>query len=457
MKIPLRLAKNKDLPSIGINHVAETNLCSQTLQLLDEYRAFTRSLSVMLENCTGCGACAKACHSYLGTGDFFNIPAARAGLLRRIFVRYFTWSGRIFGGFAGAGEIERGILDRWVEYFYQCNACRRCAVFCPFGIDTGEVVLAGRNILSRLGIVPSFMADIARNELTSGNNTGILEPAILDSCSFLEEELLEETGLQIKIPVDKPHTRILYLPSSSELFVNSDTLMAAAKVFHYLGLDWTLSSMLLEAANYGLLFDREVMKKHNGRIRAAASAVGAKKVLMGECGHGWRAARMYTEGANGPFPFQLQHILELVAECLPELRLTKLPIRATLHDPCNYGRGAGLVDGPRKIMRACVADLVEMTPNRDRNFCCGGGGGLLMDEMKQIRMQLGEKKAEQIRSLLPLDYIAVPCASCKAQFPLLIKHYGMGEVRTGGVIDLVGKSLDMRGSAVFAGREPNLT
>jgi Fe-S oxidoreductase len=441
MKIPLRLAKREDLRIIGVEPVAEAELCSRTLELMGEFRAFARSFSVMLETCTGCGACAKACHSYLGTDDFFNIPAARAGLLRRIFSRYFTWSGRVLGRFSGAAEFGPGTLDSWVDYFYQCNACRRCAKFCPFGIDTGEIVLAGRTILTRLGRAPAFMVNIARNELTTGNNTGILKPAIIDSCSFLEEELLEETGLEIRIPVDKPNTEILYLPSSSELFVNSDTLMGAAKLFHYLGVDWTLSSTLLEAANYGLLFDLDVMKKHNNRMRIAATAVGAEKVVMGECGHGWRAAKMYSEGANGPFPFQLTHILELVTERLPDLNLTKLPIRATLHDPCNYGRGAGLVEEPRKIMHACVEDFTEMTPNRDRNFCCGGGGGLLMDEMTEIRMELGKEKSEQIRRLLPLDYIALPCASCKAQFPLLLKHYGMGEVRTGGVLDLVGRSL----------------
>lgn len=435
------MAKEADLRTIGHDPVEDSELFFRTLELIREFRAFARSVSVMLETCTGCGVCAKACHSYLGTDDFFNIPAARAGLLRGIFLRYFTWSGRLFGSLSGAIEFEPAILDRWVEYFYQCNVCRRCAKFCPFGIDTGEIILAGRNILTRLGKAPSFMVNIARNELMAGNNTGILKPAILDSCSFLEEELFEETGLRIRIPVDKPNSEFLYLPSSSELFVNSDTLMGAAKLFHCLGVDWTLSSTLLEAANYGLLFDLEIMKKHNRRIRIAATAVGASKVIFGECGHGWRAARMYTEGANGPFPFPLIHVLELAEEMLPELNLAKLPIRATLHDPCNYARGAGLVEAPRKLMHACVEDFTEMTPNRDRNFCCGGGGGILMDEMADIRMRLGKEKSAQIRRLLPLDYIAMPCASCKAQFPLLLKHYGMEGVRTGGVLDLLGRAL----------------
>jgi len=441
VKIPLRLAKEEELRTIGIEPVGEAELCSRTLDLMGEFRAFARSLSVMLETCTGCGACAGACHSYLGTDDFFNIPAARAGLLRKVFSRYFTWTGRVLGRFSGAAELKPGVLDDWVDYFYQCNACRRCAKFCPLGIDTGEIVLAGRNILTRLGRAPAFMVTIVRNELIVGNNTGILKPAILDSCAFLEDELLEETGLEIRIPVDKPNTEILYLPSSSELFVNSDTLMGAAKLFHCLGADWTLSSTLLEAANYGLLFDLDVMKKHNRRLRIAATAAGAQKVIVGECGHGWRAARMYSEGANGPLPLNLTHILELAAERLPELNLRKLPIRATLHDPCNYGRGSGLVEEPRKIMHACVENFVEMTPNRDRNFCCGGGGGLLMDEMTELRMKLGREKSKQLKRLLPLDYVALPCASCKAQFPLLLKHYGMDGVRTGGVLDLVGRAL----------------
>jgi Fe-S oxidoreductase len=217
--------------------------------------------------------------------------------------------------------------------------------------------------------------------------------------------------------------------------------MGAAKIFHQLGTDWTLSSTLLEAANYGLHFDLDVLKKHNHRMHIAAAAVGATQVIQGECGHGWRVARMYSEGANGPVPFQLIHVLEFVSDRLSDLKLEKLPMRATLHDPCNYARGAGLMDPPRNLMKACVHEFVEMTPNRDMNFCCGGGSGLLMDEMFEIRMRLGKMKAEQIRSLLPLDYVALPCASCKAQVPLVLRHYGMEDIQTGGVLELISRSL----------------
>jgi Fe-S oxidoreductase len=447
VNIPIHLAGDKDLHCIGVDPVPRSGMKEKTLSLMDEYRNFARSLKVMLDTCTRCGACANACHSYLGTDDFFNIPGARAALFRKIYERYFTWAGKTLGKFAGAAEFDTETGGSWVDYFYQCNICRRCAYYCPFGIDTGEVTIAARHILTHLGIAPRFLVNIARNELTTGNNMGMLKPAILDSCAFLEEELREETGLDIKIPVDKPYSEILYVPSSSDLFTNVDTMMGAAKIFHHLGTDWTLSSTLLEAANYGLLFDLDVMKKHNRRLRIAADAVGADLVIQGECGHGWRVARMYSEGANGPVTFKLTHILEYAAANLSKFNLVKLPLRATLHDPCNYGRAAGLLDQPRQIMRACVGEFVEMTPNREMNFCCGGGSGLLMDEIKELRMKLGKMKADQIKALQPLDYVALPCASCKAQVPLLLKHYGMEETGTGGVIELLGRAMVMQGSS----------
>ena len=441
VKIPLYLASDDELQAIGLEPVPETERVGRALELLDEYRKFGRQLSVMLETCTGCGACAKACHSYLGTDDYFNIPAARAGLIRGVYKRHFTLAGKLLGSLTGVAAMDVEMLEKWVSYFFQCTVCRRCAVFCPFGIDTGEIVLAGRGILAKLGIASSFMVNIARNELTAGNNTGMLKPALLDSCSFLEEELREETGIDIKIPVDKPHSDVLYLPSSSELFTNVDTLMGAAKLFHVLGINWTLSSTLLEAANYGFFFNRGIMKEHNFRMWSAAETVGATTVMEGECGHGWRVARMYTEGANGSVPFRLVHVLDFLAARLPQLVLHKLPLRATLHDSCNYARSAGLVDAPRELLRACVEEFVEMTPNREMNYCCGGGSGMLMEEMLEIRMKLGKMKAEQIRRLLPLDYVALPCASCKAHVPLVLRHYGLGEIATGGVLDLLGRAL----------------
>ena len=441
MKIPLHLAKEKDLLAAGLKAVPGEQQQGALLAGVENYRNWARSLMVMLETCTKCGACANACHSYLGTGDFNNIPAARADLFRQIYKRYFTWTGRTIGRYIGATDYDAETLAKWVTYFYQCNECRRCSVYCPFGIDTAEITIAARHILTAIGVVPRFMTGVAANMIKTGNNMGIPKPATIDCCEFMEDEMREETGLEIKIPVDKPDSDILYIPSSADFFSNVDTMIGAAKMFYALGVNWTIPSTVLEAANFGLLFSMDAMKEQNQRMRDAAAMVGAKLVIQGECGHGWRAAKMYTEGANGPAPFGLVHVLEYTYQNLDKLKLKILPWRVTLHDPCNYARAGDIIEQPRAILKACVDEFVEMTPNRERNFCCGGGSGILMDEMMDIRMQLGKKKAEQVKELLPLDYFATPCSICKAQLPHVMKHYGMEDLKMGGVMDVVGKAL----------------
>lgn len=441
MKAPMHLAKEQDVAAIGYPKTPSDKLEGKALEKLGELRETMRSLSVMLETCTKCGNCANQCHSYLGTGDYNNFPAARAELMRRVYKRHFTWAGKIFGRFAGADDFDAETLEKWLTYFYQCNECRRCAQFCPFGIDTAEITIAARHILSELGIMPRFMQGVAANMFKTGNNMGIPQPAILDCAEFMEDEMREETGLDIKIPIDKPDSDVLYIPSSADFFTNVDTMIGAAKMFYKLGVNWTISSTILEAANFGLLFNLNAMKEHNSRLKEAAAAVGATLVVQGECGHGWRAAKMYTEGANGPVPFKLMHVLDYCDANLDKLSLKKLPMKVSLHDPCNYARGGDIIEQPRRILRACATEFVEMTPNRQENFCCGGGSGILMDEMMEIRMKLSKVKADQIKALGTIDYLAIPCSICKAQIPPAMKHYGLDGFSMGGVMDLVGKAM----------------
>lgn len=443
VKPPVYIAKSTEVEALGFRSASPEQQRDKVLAKMAELRPKMRSLMVMLETCTKCGNCARQCHSFLGTEDYYNFPAARADLFRRIYRRYFTWPGRLLGRLAGAEDFTEETLDQWLTYYYQCNECRRCARFCPFGIDTAEITIMARHILSELGIIPKFLYGAAANLAKTGNNMGIPKAALMDSAEFLEQEMREETGLDIRIPVDKPGSEILYIPSSADFFTNVDTMIGAAKMFHALGVNWTIASSILEAANFGLLFNYRVMAEHNRRIKTAAAEVGASLVIQGECGHGWRAAKLYTNGLNGPVPFRLQHILEFCDEHLAQLPLKRLPLRVALHDPCNYARAGDIIEQPRRILRACVTELVEMTPHGQDNFCCGGGSGLLMDEMHDIRMKLGKKKFEQVRAVGKIDYLAIPCSICKAQLPAVFQHYGMEELPMGGLMDLVGKALDL--------------
>lgn len=423
---------------------------------LDELRHRYRSLQLYLDICVHCGACADSCQFFLGTGDPNNMPVARAELLRKVYRRYFTTSGKIAGRFAAAEALDDRVLEEWYTYFYQCTECRRCAVFCPYGIDTAEFTMAAREIMASVGVATKYVTEVVKKTHEIGNNLGIPEAAWRDNCEFLEEEMKEETGVDIRFPVDEPGAEVLLVPPSADLFVNTDTMIGYAKLFHAAGISWTTSTYASEAGNFGLFLNYEQLKKVNKRIVDAARQLRVKRLVMGECGHAWRAAQAFMDTLNGPLDFldspRPEHICEFALRMIRDKRI-KLNKNAnsglvvTYHDPCNVARAGGMLEEPREILRAVVSDFREMPADtiRELTFCCGGGGGMLTDELMDIRMKGALPRVEAFRTT-GANFLATTCALCKAQLPVAFQYYGV-EAQVGGVIDLLGMATVIAESA----------
>src|SRR5512140_3974013 len=125
-------------------------------ELLKKYR----SLRVFMDACVHCGACSDKCHYFLGTGDPKNMPVARQDLMRAVYRRYFTFAGKHFPKLVGAVDMTKDVLDQWWSYYNQCSECRRCSVFCPYGIDTAEITMAAREIMDSVGLGQKYANEI---------------------------------------------------------------------------------------------------------------------------------------------------------------------------------------------------------------------------------------------------------------------------------------------------------
>jgi ferredoxin len=143
-----------------------------------------RSFRLFMDMCVRCGACADKCHFYLGSGDPKNMPVLRAELIRSVYRRYFTLAGRLFGRLAGARELNEDVLKEWFYYFYQCTECRRCSVFCPFGIDTAEVTMIVRELLNLVGCNINWVLEPVANSFRTGNHLGILPHGFKDGSHY---------------------------------------------------------------------------------------------------------------------------------------------------------------------------------------------------------------------------------------------------------------------------------
>ncbi len=450
-------ASEKDMHKVHIRAVPDEEKCVKALEYLDYFRKTRRSFVMAMESCVKCGACAENCHTYLGTKDPNNIPTNRAELVRKVYKRYFTPEGRRFGKLVGAEDLTLDVLEQWYSYFYQCSECRRCATSCPFGIDTCEVTMVARQILHWIGMTPKLHANTGAAMENVGNHTNIPKAALVDTLEFLAEDIMDEFGVEIEIPVDKPNCDIIYIPSSADFSLNEYTLKGAAMFFSYIGANWCIPSIVTEAGNFGYLYDQYFTQRHNVmRLLDAVEELGAKKVVWGECGHGWRAAKMYVPSmADRPVRVPITHIHDEVAYYIRTNQLKLDPTKnnhpATLHDPCNYARACDLQENLRTVIKAVTTDFREMNPNKDRTFCCGGGSGILFDdpEMYQRRIQLSAKKAELVRATgVCGDFddedtygiLCAPCSICKAQLYPMVKEHKLA-VHVKGLIDLVGKAL----------------
>ena len=434
---------------------------------LGELTGKYRSLQVFLDSCVKCGACTDKCHYYLGTADPKNMPVARQDLLRKVYRRYYTFAGKHFPKLVGAEDLTREVLDDWYTYFHQCSQCRRCSVFCPFGIDTAEISMAAREIMASVGLGQKYSNEVVAKVHKLGNNLGLPEPALLDTLEGLEEDVEEETGVKVRYPLDEEGAEVLLVTPSADFFAEPhvDGLIGYGKVFHQAGIRWTLSTRASEAANFGLFIGSyENMRKVALRVREAALELGVKRIVFGECGHAWRVAYSFLNTLAGPFDFLdprypvPQHVIEVTHDLLKRgaLSIDKSANderRVTYHDSCNVARASrmGSKPGgqfvlPREVIDACCNHYFDMAPDtiRESTFCCGGGGGLLTDDLLELRVKGALPRMQAFDEVVKnhgVTHLAAICAICKSQFAKVFPYYGFEMDRIVSVHQLVGDAI----------------
>jgi len=444
------IAKEDHQQKIGFPGELIDNWQEVAISKMGELVSESRALKVFLDSCVKCGACTDKCHYFIGTADPKNMPVARQDLFRDVYRRYYTFAGKHFPKLVGAKELDKAMLDDWYSYFHQCSQCRRCSVFCPYGIDTAEISMAAREILDTVGLGQKYCNEIIGKAQTIGNNLGLPPPALLNTLEGLEEDIEDETGVKVRMPLDEKNADILLVTPSADFFAEPhvDGLIGYAKVFHQAGLSWTLSSHASEAANFGLFIGSyENMQILSTRVREAALELGVKRIVFGECGHAWRVAYSFLNTLAGPFDFLdanypvPQHVCEVTYDLIQRnmLKLDKSAnddMVVTFHDSCNVARGSrmGNMPGgqfiiPREIIKATCNHFHDMADDtiEEATFCCGGGGGLLTDDLIELRVKGSLPRMEALKQVVDnhgVTHMAAICAICKSQFSKVMPYYG---------------------------------
>jgi Fe-S oxidoreductase len=400
---------------------------------LDVFRSKLKEAEASyLNSCVHCGLCASSCHYYRADGELENIPAHKLELIASVFRRNFTTVGRLAPGLVNAKPFDRDMTRAWVDaVFGRCSLCGRCSINCTIGIALPRLFRAARAALGAMGLVPPDLQATVDNSLVHGNNMAVTKEDWVETVEWIESELQSETDdPTARLPLDKHGAKYLFTVNPREPKFFPLSLQASAKVFWAAKEDWTMAADGgWDLTNYGLFNCND---QQAGAITQnlvdAMKRLGCQTLVIGECGHGYGSARWEgPEWLQHSYPFEVKSILELMDDYLRDGRIrldpSKNTVPVTLHDPCNLVRHGGICEAQRTVLRKAVTTFTEMTPNREENFCCGGGGGqLAMARYKDRRIRSGGMKAEQIRTS-GARIVVAPCHNCIDQLMELNKAY----------------------------------
>ena len=419
--------------------------------LIKEMRKkLNRQIVGSLVACVHCGNCTDSCHYVLANPDDPTYaPAYKADKMRKIFKRHYDWTGRVLPWLVGAKSVytDEDLEELKDIAFGKCTNCRRCTINCPMGVDFATFNRTMRGLLVSVGIMPEGVAVVSKDQWEIGNQMGVLPEEYLDTLEWMEEEMqLELDDETAKIPIDKPDSDIVYTINPREVKYDPRTISDAAKIFHLAGANWTMPSEGWDMTNFGLFSGDDALGGAVAlRVYEKMKELNGKKLVISECGHGYRSTRCEGPnwaGVDQDFIMESSVItmLNYVKEGKIKVDKSKNPGSYTFHDSCNNARSCGLFEEPRELLNHVVDDFREMYPNRNENYCCtGGGGAMSMSEYTPRRLKSAKVKAEQLKAT-GAKFVVTSCHNCVDGLTDLIKHYKL-DMEVTQLVNLVANAL----------------
>ena len=395
-------------------------------------------LQVYLKTCVHCALCSDACHTFISRDrDPDYSPVAK---VKNTIWEMVKRKGKVDGEFLrNAARIA----------FTECGACRRCSMYCPFGIDISYLIMLVRRICNLLDIVPQYLQDTVNSHSVTMNQMWVQQDDWIDALIWQEEDAQNELP-GTRIPLDKEGADVMYSVIAPEPKILVQLIANMAIVMNVAGVDWTMPSQDgWDNSNMAMYSgDFEVMARVERLHWERAMQLKVKKVVMGECGHAFRGA-VYDGprwiGWQKP-PLPMIHAVEFYYDLLKSGRIkiaNKIKEPVTVQDPCNIVRGRGLHKKLRYIVNELCEDFRDMSPRYEHNYCCAAGGGIINcgPRWKTSRMKSIKVKAEQLAET-GAKLVITPCHNCHSGIEDIIKYYDL-DMHISFIIELLVKCMEM--------------
>jgi Fe-S oxidoreductase len=378
-------------------------------------------LKVYLNTCVHCALCSNACHyfnSHDQHPDYSPVGKVKSTMWELV---------------KRKGKVDAEALRKMARIAYtECNTCRRCSMYCPFGIDIAYLLLTVRRICNLLGVVPQYLQDTTNSHAATYNQMWVQQDEWIDTLQWQEDEASDELA-GARIPLEVEGADFMYSVIAPEPKILAQLLANMAIISKVAGLSWTMPATDgWDNSNMPMFSgDFESMARVERLHWETAMRLKVKKIVMGECGHAYRGA--VYDGARWLSwrfpPLPMVHAVEFYYDLISTGRIKiakKYEKPITIQEPCNIVRGSGLGEKLRYIMKAACSDFRDVHPRYEHNYCCAAGGGVINcgPPWKKTRVVGNRVKADQIRET-GAETIVTPCHNCHSGIEDIVGYYKM--------------------------------
>jgi len=319
-------------------------------------------------------------------------------------------------GFRGSGGALADIVGR--EALWSCTTCRACEEVCPAAIKHLDKLMAmRRNLALMTGEFPGPEVVYAMDQTeVNGNPLGL---------GFAERGAWAE-GLGVTIMADDPQVDILYFVGCYASFDrrNAQVARAFVKLCARAGVKVGILGPEERCCGEPMrqLGNEYLYQKLAQENMAMIKRYGVKKIVT-TCPHCYTTlAKNYFAPMAGP---RVEHHSRFLARLLEKGRLgfAGAGFACTYHDPCYLGRYEGIYQEPRALLQEAGAELVEMKACRADSFCCGAGGGRILQE-ERAATSVGTLRT-RMASETGAGVMAVNCPFCLNMLEDSVKREGL--------------------------------
>lgn len=392
--------------------------------------------------CTECGRCNTVCPAN-ATGK----PLLPKEIILGVKEAAFANSAEILGQDSGwvklaplgtrSGEMVRkgaepealvgGAIS--TDALWACTTCSACMEICPVSIEhVPKIVDMRRHLVMEESEFPTEVTSLFNNIERNGNPWEISNDTRAEWAAGLDIPLLSEN----------PDADVLYWVGCMGSFDlrNKKVATAVAKIlkaanvnFAILGPEetctgdparrigneylWQMQAQQNIETLDGYGFNRG-KEEHNGHQHGTTPK---HRTIITACPHCFNTLGNEYPQLGGDY--EVVHHTAFIDKLLADEKLT-LPEgfdqrKLTYHDPCYIGRYNGVYDEPRRVLTVLNNHgVTEMQRNRNKSFCCGGGGGRAWMEEKIGRRVNQTRMKEALNT--GAEVLAAACPFCITMF-----------------------------------------